>query len=89
MTDAEKARAQLVVWGLETRPLALTMTVIGEGVYSLPLSPAAAQSLALALLAQPEVGYVMLPEVRESIEQTAAEYEARDRAVLKEMGVAL
>jgi hypothetical protein len=89
MTDEERNRAQMVVWGLETRPLAITMTIMGEGVYRLPLRPAAAQTLALALLAQPEVGYTMLPEVGESIMETAAECAARDDKFLESMGVKL
>ena len=54
------------------------------------LTPAAGQSLALALLARPEVGTELLPEVAQAIATETRECkqaQASDEQFLKHMGV--
>ena len=50
---------------LQTAPLAILITISGCKRYAIPLDAVAAQSLALALFAQPGVGGDVLPGVLE------------------------
>jgi hypothetical protein len=85
---------------LETNPLALILKPTNGRTYRQFFTPAMAQSLALALLANasPAMGAALaeflrahpaalLPEVAARINETAAEFAARDRAALRELGV--
>ena len=78
---------------LKTKPLGFRLTVpIEDRVlrFSIGLSPVAAQLLALVLLARPEVGTELLPEVAQAIAaETHGWQQAQqaDERFLKDLGV--
>jgi hypothetical protein len=90
---------QAMLIELATNPLRLSLKAGGR-TYEQRLSALQAQALALALLANScaemsqvlgdfltERADLLLPELRAAYTKTAAEYAARDRAALRELGV--
>jgi hypothetical protein len=78
---------------LQTDPLGFRVTVPMEAHalrFFIGLTAAAAQSLALALLARPEVGTELLPEVAQAIAAEGRERQQAkqtDEQFLKDLGV--
>lgn len=78
---------------LKTQPLGFRLTVPMEDRairFFIGLSPAAAQSLALALLARPEVGTELIPETVQAIAAETKwwqETQQGDEQLLKMLGV--